>query len=49
MKRVDYSERAIAVRIERVSQLRQLCLSLAKAGQLKTETKVPDESKKDRD
>lgn len=31
MKTVDYSERAITLRIRQVSQLRKLCLSLAKA------------------
>jgi hypothetical protein len=31
MKSVDYSERAIALRIRQVSQLRKLCLSLGKA------------------
>jgi hypothetical protein len=31
MTEVDYSERAITVRIRQVSQLRKLCLSLARA------------------
>lgn len=31
MKQVDYSERAVAMRIRQVSQLRKLCLSLARA------------------
>jgi hypothetical protein len=31
MKSVDYSDRAITQRIRQVSQLRKLCLSLAKA------------------
>ena len=31
MKPVDYSEKAVAARIRQVSQLRKLCLSLAKA------------------
>ena len=31
MKQVDYSEKAVAMRIRQVSQLRKLCLSLAKA------------------
>ena len=31
MTDVDYSDRAIALRIHQVSQLRKLCLSLAKA------------------
>jgi hypothetical protein len=31
MKTVDYSDRAISQRIREVSQLRKLCLSLAKA------------------
>jgi len=31
MKQVDYSDRAVTMRIKRVSQLRKLCLSLAKA------------------
>jgi hypothetical protein len=30
---VDYSEKAIAMRIRQVAQLRKLCLSLAKAKQ----------------
>lgn len=35
MKPVDYSEKAVAARIRQVSQLRKLCLSLAKAQKLK--------------
>lgn len=35
MKPVDYSEKAIAMRIRQVSQLRKLCLSLAKAKPVK--------------
>jgi hypothetical protein len=31
MKSVDYSDRAITQRIRQASQLRKLCLSLAKA------------------
>ncbi|HYI10523.1 MAG TPA: hypothetical protein VEK57_15790 [Thermoanaerobaculia bacterium] len=31
MKEVDYSDRAITVRLQRLSQLRRLCLSLGKA------------------
>lgn len=31
MKQVDYSDRAIEMRIVRLSQLRSLCISLAKA------------------
>ena len=31
MKSVDYSDRAITMRLMRVSQLRRLCLSLARA------------------
>lgn len=31
MTSVDYSDRAITVRIRQASQLRKLCLSLAKA------------------
>jgi hypothetical protein len=31
MKPVDYSERAITLRIRQVSRLRKLCLSLMKA------------------
>lgn len=31
MNSVDYSERAVALRIRQVSQLRKLCLSLARA------------------
>ena len=31
MKSIDYSDRAIAMRLQRVSQLRRVCLSLAKA------------------
>ncbi len=31
MSKVDYSDRAITVRIRQISQLRKLCLSLAKA------------------
>jgi hypothetical protein len=30
-KEVDYSDRAIARRLERLSQLRELCVSLSKA------------------
>jgi hypothetical protein len=35
MKPVDYSEKAIAMRIRQASQLRKLCLSLAKAKPVK--------------
>lgn len=31
MKQVDYSEAAVAMRIRQISQLRKLCLSLARA------------------
>lgn len=31
MNQVDYSDRAITMRLKRLSQLRKLCLSLAKA------------------
>jgi hypothetical protein len=31
MNKVDYSDKAITMRIRQVSQLRKLCLSLAKA------------------
>lgn len=31
MTRVDYSDRAITLRLRQVAQLRKLCLSLAKA------------------
>jgi hypothetical protein len=34
MNDVDYSDRAIALRIHQVSQLRKLCLSLANAKRL---------------
>jgi len=30
-EQIDYSERAIARRLERLSQLRELCVSLSKA------------------
>ena len=32
MREVDYSDRAISMRITRMAQLRKLCVSLAKAG-----------------
>jgi hypothetical protein len=31
MKQTDYSDRAVTIRIRQVSQLRKLCLSLARA------------------
>lgn len=31
MKQIDYSDKAVELRIRQVSQLRKLCLSLAKA------------------
>jgi hypothetical protein len=31
MKQVDYSDRAIDMRLKRLSQLRKVCLSLARA------------------
>jgi hypothetical protein len=34
MKEVDYSDRAVTLRIHRVSQLRNLCLELKKAGEV---------------
>ena len=43
MKAVDYSERAVAMRIRKVSQLRKLCLSLAKAKPLTAQTKAPEQ------
>lgn len=33
MKQVDYSDRAISLRIERLGQLRTLCVELKKASQ----------------
>jgi len=42
MKTQDYSDRAIEQRIVRLSQLRKLCLSLAKANP-KLARKQPDE------
>lgn len=38
MNKVDYSDRAITMRIRQVSQLRKLCLSLAKAKPLPPKT-----------
>jgi hypothetical protein len=35
MKPVDYSDRAVTLRIRQVSQLRKLCLSLGKAKPVK--------------
>ena len=32
MKEIDYSDKAISIRITRVAQLRNLCLSLGRAG-----------------
>lgn len=43
MKQVDYSEKAVAMRIRQVAQLRKLCLSLAKAGS-STQKKTPEPS-----
>lgn len=40
MREVDYSDRAIAMRITRMAQLRNLCVSLAKAG--KTDGKAQE-------
>jgi hypothetical protein len=34
MREVDYSDQAISLRIHRVSQLRNLCLELKKAGEV---------------
>jgi hypothetical protein len=31
MSTIDYSDRAVTIRIRQISQLRKLCLSLAKA------------------
>jgi len=42
MKRIDYSEEAIERRIVTVAQLRNLCLSLAKAG-AETKKKLSDD------
>jgi hypothetical protein len=39
MKQIDYSEKAVTMRIRQVSQLRKLCLSLAKAT---PKTKTPE-------
>ncbi|MDP9360836.1 MAG: hypothetical protein M3P29_05220 [Acidobacteriota bacterium] len=32
MKEIDYSDKAISMRITRMAQLRNLCVSLAKSG-----------------
>lgn len=32
MKEIDYSDKAISMRITRMAQLRNLCVSLARAG-----------------
>lgn len=49
MKPVDYSERAVALRIRQVSQLRKLCLSLARAKAAQAPTPPPAPSRPDRD
>jgi hypothetical protein len=45
MTQQDYSDRAISLRIERVGQLRTLCLELKKAGQNKTPGPKPGPSR----
>ena len=41
MKAVDYSDRAVTMRIRQVSQLRRLCLSLARAKPVGPVSAVP--------
>jgi len=41
VKQIDYSQKAVELRIRQVSQLRKLCLSLAKA-----DRKPPADEKK---
>jgi hypothetical protein len=43
VNKVDYSDRAITTRIRQVSQLRKLCLSLAKAKPI--DPKIADEKR----
>ena len=42
MKSIDYSDRAITMRLQRVSQLRKLCISLAKAKPADRQPPPPD-------
>jgi len=42
MKQVDYSDRALTMRLKRLSQLRDVCLSLAKAKPLPQPPSPPD-------
>jgi hypothetical protein len=46
MKPVDYSEEAIDLRIRRLAQLRDLCLSLARAGAAAREKRRAAENEK---
>jgi hypothetical protein len=41
MKEVDYSDKAITMRLRRVSQLRKLCLSLSRSRPLPTRGATP--------
>ena len=41
---IDYSERAVTLRIRQVSQLRKLCLSLARAKRVDTPPDPPPAS-----
>ncbi len=41
MKDVDYSDKAIEMRIRQVAQLRNLCLSLAKANPANAQRRPP--------
>jgi hypothetical protein len=45
MKSVDYSDKAISMRIRQVAQLRKLCLSLAKSTPLPPTSTTPSTSK----
>ena len=48
MKQIDYSEEAIERRIVTVAQLRNLCVSLAKAGAESTKKPADDKDHEER-
>jgi hypothetical protein len=45
MKTIDYSDRAISLRIERLGQLRTLCVELKRAAKTKTPEPKPGRSR----
>lgn len=46
MKEIDYSDKTISMRITRMAQLRNLCVSLARAGKAARDAEVLSDSER---